>query len=167
MQLRSHGRALNARAFGGGPAGRRINRREEELLLKERNLRMTRQRQVILEELRATDQHPSADALHERVKKKLPRISLGTVYRNLEILTELGEIRTIALAGSLKRFDGIPQNHYHMRCMRCDRLVDAPMDVVDSLERALQEKTEFRILSHQLEFTGICPDCQALLDDNA
>jgi len=136
-------------------------------LLKERNLRMTRQRQVILEELRATDQHPSADALHERVKKKLPRISLGTIYRNLEILTELGEIQTIALAGSLKRFDGIPHNHYHMRCMRCDRLVDAPMDVVDSLERVLQEKTEFRVLSHQLEFIGICPDCQALLDENA
>jgi Fe2+ or Zn2+ uptake regulation protein len=136
-------------------------------LLKERSLRMTRQRQVIMEELRATDQHPSADDLHGRVKQKLPRISLGTVYRNLEILTELGEIQTIALAGNLKRFDGIPQNHYHMRCVHCDRLVDAPMEVIDSLERALQEKTEFRILDHQLEFTGICPDCQALLNDNA
>jgi len=136
-------------------------------LLKERSLRMTRQRQVIMEELRATDQHPSADDLHGRVKQKLPRISLGTVYRNLEILTELGEIQTIALAGSLKRFDGIPQNHYHMRCVNCDRLVDAPMEVIDSLERALQEKTEFRILDHQLEFTGICPDCQALLNDKA
>lgn len=136
-------------------------------MLKERNLRMTRQRQVIMEELRATDQHPSADDLHGRVKQKLPRISLGTVYRNLEILTELGEIQTIALAGSLKRFDGIPQNHYHMRCVNCDRLVDAPMEVIDSLERALQEKTEFRILDHQLEFTGICPDCQALLNDKA
>jgi len=128
---------------------------------------MTRQRQVIMEELRATDQHPSADDLHGRVKQKLPRISLGTVYRNLEILTELGEIQTIALAGSLKRFDGIPQNHYHMRCVNCDRLVDAPMEVIDSLERALQEKTEFRILDHQLEFTGICPDCQAPLNDKA
>jgi Fe2+ or Zn2+ uptake regulation protein len=136
-------------------------------LLKERSLRMTRQRQVIMEELRATDQHPSADDLHGRVKQKLPRISLGTVYRNLEILTELGEIQTIALAGNLKRFDGIPQNHYHMRCVHCDRLVDAPMEVIDSLERALQEKTEFRILDHQLEFTGICPDCQALLNDKA
>ena len=134
-------------------------------MLKKRSLRMTRQRQLILEELRATDQHPSADDLHGRVKEKLPRISLGTVYRNLEILTELGEIQTIGLAGSLKRFDGMPQNHYHMRCMHCGRLVDAPMEVIDSLERALQEKTEFRILNHQLEFTGICPDCQALQSD--
>lgn len=127
---------------------------------------MTRQRQVILEELRATDQHPSADDLHGRVKQKLPRISLGTVYRNLEILSELGEIQTIALAGSLKRFDGMPQNHYHMRCMYCGRLMDAPMEVIDSLERALQEKTEFRILNHQLEFAGICPDCQTLQNDS-
>ena len=129
-------------------------------MLKERNLRMTRQRQVILEELRATDQHPSADDLYGRVRLKLPRISLGTVYRNLEMLTELGEIQTIALAGNLKRFDGIPHNHYHMRCMHCDRLMDAPIEVLDSLERALQEKTEFRVLSHQLEFIGICPACQ-------
>jgi len=128
---------------------------------------MTRQRQVILEELRATDQHPSAEDLYGRVKQKLPRISLGTVYRNLEILTDLGEIQTIALAGSMKRFDGMPQNHYHMRCMHCDRLVDAPMEVIDSLERALQRKTEFRILNHQLEFTGICLACQALQSDNA
>ena len=131
-------------------------------MLKERNLRMTRQRQVILEELKATDQHPSADDLYSRVKRKLPRISLGTVYRNLEILTELGEIQTIALAGNLKRFDGIPHNHYHMRCMHCARLVDAPVEVIDSLERALQGKTEFLILSHKLEFIGICPACQNL-----
>lgn len=134
-------------------------------MLKERNLRMTRQRQVILEELRATDQHPSADDLFSRVKRKLPRISLGTVYRNLEILTELGEIQTIALAGSLKRFDGMSHNHYHLRCLHCDRLVDAPIEVVDSLERALQAKTEFRILSHQLEFVGICPVCQTRQDE--
>ncbi len=134
-------------------------------MLKKRSLRMTRQRQVILEELRATDQHPSADDLYGRVKEKLPRISLGTVYRNLEILTELGEIQTLSLAGNLKRFDGTSRNHYHMRCMHCDQLVDAPLEVIDSLERILQDKTEFRILSHQLEFTGICPACRNLLDE--
>jgi Fur family ferric uptake transcriptional regulator len=126
---------------------------------------MTRQRQVILEELRATDRHPSADDLYERVKQRLPRISLGTVYRNLEILTALGEIQTIAQAGSLKRFDGTPKHHYHMRCLHCESLTDAPVEVIDSLERALQEKTAFRVLGHQLEFTGICPDCKTALDE--
>jgi len=136
-------------------------------LLKERPLRMTRQRQVILEELRATDQHPSADDLYSRVKQKLPRISLGTVYRNLEILSELGEIQTIASAGNLKRFDGEAQNHYHMRCLGCDRLFDAPLEVIDALERALQTKTDFRVLSHRIEFVGFCRDCQTRRGEDA
>ena len=141
--------------------------RRPVFLLKERQLRMTRQRQVILEELRATDQHPSADALYSRVKQRLPRISLGTVYRNLEILSELGEIQTIASAGNLKRFDGMAQNHYHMRCLGCDRIFDAPLELVDALERALQKKTDFRILGHRLEFVGFCRDCQARRGEDA
>ena len=127
---------------------------------KERILRMTRQRQGILEELRKTDTHPSADELFGRVRKHMPRISLGTVYRNLEILSELGEIQTIEMAGSLKRFDGVAENHYHIRCVNCDRLIDAPVEVNQTLENAVQVQTDFRILGHQVEFTGICPDCR-------
>ncbi len=127
---------------------------------KERNLRMTRQRQGILEELRKTDSHPSADELFGRVRKQMPRISLGTVYRNLEILSELGEIQTIEMAGNLKRFDGVAENHYHIRCTNCDRLIDAPLEVSEALENAVQMHTDFRILGHKVEFTGICPDCR-------
>jgi Fur family ferric uptake transcriptional regulator len=121
---------------------------------------MTRQRQGILEELRKTDTHPSADEIFGRVRKQMPRISLGTVYRNLEILSELGEIQTIEMAGSLKRFDGIAENHYHIRCVNCDRLVDAPLTVSDALENAVQAHTDFRILGHTLEFAGVCPECR-------
>jgi Fur family ferric uptake transcriptional regulator len=121
---------------------------------------MTRQRQGILEELRKTDSHPSADELFGRVRKQMPRISLGTVYRNLEILSELGEIQTIEMAGSLKRFDGIAENHYHIRCVTCDRLVDAPLAVSDVLENTVQAHTDFRILGHKIEFAGVCPDCR-------
>ena len=127
---------------------------------KERNLRMTRQRQGILEELRKSNTHPSADELFGRVRKHMPRISLGTVYRNLEILSELGEIQTIQMAGSLKRFDGVAENHYHIRCVNCDRLIDAPVDVSQTLENAVQVHTDFRILGHKVEFTGICPKCR-------
>ena len=127
---------------------------------KERNLRMTRQRRSILEELRKANNHPSADELFGRVRKQMPRISLGTVYRNLEILSELGEIQTIQMAGNLQRYDGVPENHYHIRCLNCDRLIDAPVEVNHSLENAVQVHTDFRILGHQVEFTGICPDCR-------
>jgi Fur family ferric uptake transcriptional regulator len=121
---------------------------------------MTRQRAVILEELRHVDTHPSADELYAMVRKRLPRVSLGTIYRNLEILSASGEIRRIESGGSLKRFDGRADNHYHIRCIGCDRLVDACVDLeveIDALAKAAA--TEFTIVGHQLEFLGLCPRC--------
>jgi Fur family ferric uptake transcriptional regulator len=122
-------------------------------------LRMTQQRRIILEELRKTHNHPTADALYERVRKLLPRISLGTVYRNLEILTALGEIQTLELSGSQKRYDGIPQKHYHIRCVHCERLDDAPIAPLNTLENELYGATVYTIIGHRLEFIGLCPEC--------
>ena len=122
-------------------------------------LRMTQQRRVILEELRKDNIHPTADQLYERVRRRLPRISLGTVYRNLEILTSLGEIQTLELSGSQKRYDGIPHRHYHIRCINCDRVDDAPIAPLNALEDDLYGTTVFEIIGHNLEFTGLCPQC--------
>jgi Fe2+ or Zn2+ uptake regulation protein len=129
-------------------------------LLNTLNLRMTRQRRVILEELRKVNTHPSADEIYEMVRKRLPRISLGTVYRNLEVLSESGDIQKLELGCSLRRFDGTPENHYHIRCTRCDRVVDAPIDFSIDIEQKLKDETSFKIIGHKLEFVGICPDCQ-------
>jgi len=120
---------------------------------------MTRQRSVILEELRSSGIHPSADELYQLVRKRLPRISLGTVYRNLEILSELGEIRKLELSGSLKRYDGHPHRHYHIRCVGCDTVADAPIAPLNQLEDELYQTTVFEIIGHNLEFTGLCPAC--------
>jgi Fur family ferric uptake transcriptional regulator len=120
---------------------------------------MTRQRRVILEELRKVNNHPSADEIYEIVRKRLPRISLGTIYRNLEILSESGEIQKLEPGCSLKRFDGDPSEHCHIRCVSCDRIVDAPM--VPDLEIDLEQinSTNFDIIGHRLEFLGVCPIC--------
>lgn len=126
---------------------------------KEQNLRMTRQRRVILDEIRRMDFHPSADEVYEVVRRKLPRISLGTVYRNLEILSELGEIQKLELGGTLKRFDPITRKHYHIRCINCDRVDNAPMGVMSSVENALSEATDYQVTGHSLEFLGLCPRC--------
>ena len=128
-------------------------------LQKQLNLRMTCQRKVILEELRKVDTHPSADEVYEMVRKRLPRISLGTVYRNLEILSESGEIQKLELGCNLKRFDGIAENHYHIRCIHCDRLVDAPADFDVAVNHDIKNAVEYKIIGHKLEFIGICPDC--------
>jgi len=120
---------------------------------------MTRQRKVILEELRKVNTHPSADEIYEMVRKRLPRISLGTVYRNLEILSELGEIQKLELGGDLKRFDRKPNKHYHIRCMNCGRVDDAPIAPLNQVEDELYGATVYTIIGHRLEFEGLCPQC--------
>lgn len=126
---------------------------------KQPNLRMTRQRRVILEELRKVNTHPSADEIYEIVRKRLPRISLGTVYRNLEILSEYGDIQKLEPGCSLKRFDGNPTEHCHIRCVYCDRIADAPMASDLEIDLARVDSTDFDIIGHRLEFLGVCPTC--------
>ena len=128
----------------------------------EKKTRMTKQRQVILEELRSVNNHPAADEIYERVRKRLPRISLGTVYRNLDVLCEMGEIQRLELSGPTKRYDGVPQKHYHIRCINCDRVDDAPIAPLNTLEDDLYETTVFEIIGHNLEFTGLCPRCSKM-----
>ncbi len=125
-----------------------------------KKLRMTPQRQVILEELRKVRSHPSADEIYALVRKRLPRISLGTVYRNLEVLSELGEIQKLEAGGALKRFDGNPENHYHIRCTCCGKLADAPFRVMEHIEKKLDGATDFAVFGHSLEFLGLCSECR-------
>jgi len=128
-------------------------------LLQKKNIRMTKQRKVILEELRRQHTHPSADEVYRMVRHRLPRISLGTVYRNLEVLVQMGEIQKLELSGSLKRFDWDTDKHYHIRCVRCDRVDDAPIAPLNQLENELYGATVFEIIGHNLEFKGLCPEC--------
>ena len=126
---------------------------------KQLNLRMTRQREVILEELRKVNTHPSADEVYEMVRKRLPRISLGTVYRNLEILSESGDIQKLEPGCTLKRFDGNPSEHSHIRCIRCDRISDVPMIPGFEIDLEQVSASGFEITGHRLEFLGVCPQC--------
>lgn len=126
---------------------------------KAQTYRMTQQRRVILEELRKAKSHSSADEVYEMVRKRLPRISLGTVYRNLETLSELGEIRKLELGGTTKRFDWDPSMHYHILCVNCGRVDDAPVAPLNQLENELYGATVFTIIGHRLQFTGLCPEC--------
>ena len=123
------------------------------------NLRMTRQREVILEELRKVNTHPSADEVYEMVRKRLPRISLGTVYRNLEILAKSGDIQKLEPGCTLKRFDGNPSEHTHVRCVRCDRIADVPTADGFGINLEQVNITDFEIIGHRLEFLGVCPQC--------
>jgi Fur family transcriptional regulator, ferric uptake regulator len=123
-------------------------------------LRMTQQRRVILEELSAVTSHPTADELYQRVRRRLPRISLGTVYRNLEIMAQLGEIQRIGAAGTQRRFDATTAVHYHIRCTTCGQVADLSLKPVLRLEQEAARTSGFAITGHWVEFQGVCPKCQ-------
>ncbi len=125
-----------------------------------RKFMMTRQRRVILEELRKLDSHPTADEVYEMARGRLPRISLGTVYRNLEILSECGLIRKLELGGTQKRFDGNLRNHYHVRCIRCGSIEDVPLEPLTTIENAIRKVSDYEIIGTRLEFIGVCPRCR-------
>ena len=124
--------------------------------------RMTRQRRAILAELRKVTSHPTADAVYRMVRRRLPNISLSTVYRNLEILSNQGLIQNLELSGFQKRYDGNPEMHYHIRCVRCGRVDDAPIESCPVAKNALCRTCGYKILGYRLEFVGICPQCRKL-----
>lgn len=125
-----------------------------------KRFRMTRQRRIILEELRKLHTHPTADEVYDTVRKRVPRISLGTVYRNLELLSQWGLARKMDLAGTPRRFDGSLEDHYHVRCVGCGAVKDVPVEPLRDLEESIRSNTDFEIIGHRLSFVGFCPRCR-------
>jgi Fur family ferric uptake transcriptional regulator len=96
------------------------------------------------------------------VRRRLPRISLGTVYRNLEVMAKMGIIQKLEPASAQKRFDYRTEKHYHVRCERCGRVADVAVDPVKDLEEIAQAGSDFDITGYRLEFSGLCPRCRRL-----
>jgi Fur family transcriptional regulator, ferric uptake regulator len=121
-----------------------------------RKSRLTRQRRVILESLCAVTTHPTAEELYQAVREKLPRISLGTVYRNLDVLSASGMVLKLEMCGCQRRFDGNTEPHYHIRCLGCGKVDDLPGKPVVELK---VKSAGYEVLGHRLEFVGLCPAC--------
>ena len=120
--------------------------------------RFSRQRKVILDELKKAKSHPTADILYRSVREQLPKISLGTVYRNLDVLIQQGLISKILIDGYPSRFEHIDRDHIHIRCISCGKIDDLPIENVISLDE-LKIKSEYEIMGYNQEFIGKCPDC--------
>ncbi len=123
--------------------------------------RNTRQRQVVLEELKKLSCHPTAAELYEIARARLPKISLGTVYRNLELLAQNGAIQKLQISGAEARFDGNPDQHYHVRCIHCERIDDVHDLPEDFVNGEVQSLAGYDIVGFCLDFLGVCPDCQS------
>lgn len=127
--------------------------------------RNTRQRQLILDELRKLTSHPTATMLYDVVRRRLPTISLGTVYRNLEQMAAAGLVRKLETSGAAARYDGSIDQHDHIRCVRCGRVDDLPAVPLDKMIPSVQDWGGYQVLDRRVEFTGICPECQRAATD--
>ena len=125
-----------------------------------RTLRMTNQRELILTELKKSKKHLSADELYERVKKVMPRISLATVYRNLEILSEAGMIGKLEISGRQKRFDYDTEEHDHIYCVQCHRVDNIVLDRRVEDQEHVGTAKGYTVTGMRVEFAGICPSCR-------
>jgi Fur family transcriptional regulator, peroxide stress response regulator len=120
----------------------------------------TRQREAISRVLKRGNLHPTAEWVYSEVRKEIPHISLGTVYRNLRSLSNKGDIVELDMCGELSRFDVITQNHYHFRCINCGGIFDIDLPVIRGLDDKVEKSTGFDVLYHRLEFRGLCQECQ-------
>ena len=121
--------------------------------------RSTKQRKRVLEAVRSRRDHPSADQIYLSVRAEDPRISRGTVYRNLNLLVEQNELRHVKMPDA-DRFDWRAEPHYHLLCTKCGKVCDVAVPYRAELDAVLAEQTGYRIAGHRTVFEGLCPDCR-------
>lgn len=127
--------------------------------------RNTRQRQLVLNAVYARKDHPSAEDIYKDVRAIDGRIGRSTVYRNLKILAQQGDILQVKLKDT-DRFEGKADRHYHVQCSSCGELRDAPLAYKDGLDEKMVEKTGFQIRGHRMVFEGICPKCSKKIEED-
>lgn len=121
--------------------------------------RNTKQRQIVLDAVKSRRDHPSADDIYLDVRRKDNRISRGTVYRNLNHLAESGEITHVRVP-SADRYDLRLDRHYHLFCVGCGLVIDAPVPYQESHDETVAAETGFQIQRHRTVFEGLCPQCR-------
>lgn len=122
-------------------------------------LKYSRQRESIKTCLMSRHDHPTADMLYMNIREEFPSISLGTVYRNLNLLVELGEVRKLSCGEGADRFDADTNPHYHFICRDCGEVCDLPMETLDTMNKAAQGYCDGRIDDHITYFYGTCKKC--------
>jgi Fur family peroxide stress response transcriptional regulator len=127
---------------------------------RENGLRITPQRTAIYKELREAKDHPSVEAVFRRVRNSIPDISFDTVYRTLQSFTEIGVVNLVEGYGGPKRFDTDIDNHHHMRCMRCDRIIDFRSEEYDKIKIPEGIDNRFQVLNKKVVLEGICGKCR-------
>ena len=123
-------------------------------------MKYSRQRNLVLNTVLWSNEHPTAEVIYEVCRKEIPNISLGTVYRNLNQLVEFGMIKKINMPDESDRFDKTLEKHNHMYCEKCKQLFDIPLANLEKINQVIEKEMGFQILSHDVVFKGICKNCR-------
>lgn len=124
-----------------------------------RRYKRSRQREYIYKLLQNTDKHPTASWIYDQLKPEFPNLSMGTVYRNINILLDQGLIQKIEAGSSFDRYDANTEPHYHFLCNECGAVDDIPFEIFKTLNEDVSQSTGYKIEGHRLDFYGICPEC--------
>ena len=122
-------------------------------------IKHSRQREAIRENLSTRYDHPTAETVYMDIKEDFPNISLGTVYRNLSLLSDLGVIQKISTGVGPDRFDGNPKPHCHFQCRQCYSVLDIPVDFLDTINTHASKNFPGIIEGCSIQFFGLCPSC--------
>ena len=124
-------------------------------------MRYSKQREAIRTYLLSTKSHPTAEVVYYNIKNEYPKISLGTVYRNLNLLVEQGQALRLDCGDGVDHFDGDTRPHYHFSCRKCGCVMDLEMDSIDHIDQIAGAGFAGEIQGHQVLFYGLCPKCKA------
>jgi Fur family transcriptional regulator, ferric uptake regulator len=122
--------------------------------------RNTIQKELVLTTVRKLKKHVTADEVYENIKKDHPSISRGTVYRNLSLLSEEGEIRKIEVPEGPDYFDFTLKDHYHVKCIKCGKIYDVDIDYLPDLLSKIKDDHGIKFFNYDIFFKGICRSCQ-------
>lgn len=126
----------------------------------------SKQRELILTTLKENVVHPSAENIYRLLKPANPAISLATVYRNLNKMADMGIIKKIEGLEASDHFDHNTHEHYHLLCVKCNRIYDISSDVAPQVCKIVTEDLGFEVLEHEINFRGICPECKNTDNEN-
>lgn len=124
----------------------------------------TIQRSLVLDVVNRLKSHATADEVYAEVAATHPNISKATVYRNLNLLSEMGMIRKLEIPGGADRFDHICKEHCHVKCEKCGRVFDIDIPYIDGLDNLVENRNGFELTGYDILFRGICPGCRASSD---
>ena len=142
-------------------ANRNIRLDEITQKLKESGHRLTPQRMAVLKILASSFNHPSVEQVYDQVKVDFPMTSLGTVYKTVTLLKEMGEILELGFGEDSHRYDGArPYPHPHLICIKCNKIIDGDLSLDQESLRSLEQASGYKILHPQISLYGLCPDCK-------